>query len=112
MLYILKSDTPELEYQIFGIYENLDKLLQGANNVFKGDEWLANKLQNEYKFSELVFYPFTKKDLNKNNYEDHKVNILWNSNKKQSYINPETLSLLKSRFNLERITNYGTRPIS
>ena len=35
MLYILKSDTPELEYQIFGIYENLNKLLKGANDVFK-----------------------------------------------------------------------------
>lgn len=95
MLYVLKSDTAELEYTIFGIYENLDKLLQGANNVFQGDEWLANRLQNEYKFSGLVFYPFTKKDLNKNNYEDRKVYILWNSNKNQSYIKPETLSLLE-----------------
>lgn len=95
MLYILKSDTPELEYQIFGIYENLDKLLQGANNVFKGDEWLANKLQSEYKFSGLVFYPFAKKDLNKNDYDDRKVSIIWDSDKKQSYINPETLSLLE-----------------
>lgn len=95
MLYILKSDTAELEYTIFGVYENLDKLLQAANNVFQGDEWLANRLQNEYKFSGLVFYPFAKKDLNKNNYEDRKVYILWNSNKKQSYINPETLSLLE-----------------
>lgn len=54
MLYILKSDTPELEYQIFGVYENFDKLLQAANNVFQGDEWLANRLQIEYKFSGLV----------------------------------------------------------
>lgn len=95
MLYILKSDTPELEYTIFGIYENLDKLLQASNNVFQGDEWLASRLQSEYKFSGLVFYHFAKKDLNKNDYDDRKVFIMWNSDTEQSYINPETLSLLK-----------------
>lgn len=51
--------------------------------------------QNSKTFSGLVFYPFAKKDLNKNDYDDRKVFIMWNSDTEQSYINPETLSLLK-----------------
>lgn len=56
MLYVLKGDILEYDYQVFGVYSNLNNLLINATKIVKQDISIAENAQKDYDFSGLVYY--------------------------------------------------------
>lgn len=59
MLYVLKGDIQEYNYQVFGVYDSLPKLKQAAEDIIGRDFAVAEQAQEDYDFSGLVYYPLT-----------------------------------------------------
>lgn len=59
MLYILKGDIQEYNYQVFGVYDSLTKLKQAAEDIIGQDFAVAEQAEADYGFSGLVYCPLT-----------------------------------------------------
>lgn len=59
MLYVLKGDIQEYNYQVFGVYDSLTKLKQAAEDIIGQDFAVAEQAEADYGFSGLVYYPVT-----------------------------------------------------
>lgn len=59
MLYVLKGDIQEYNYQVFGVYDSLPKLKQAAEDIIGRDFAVAEQAQENYGFSGLIYYPLT-----------------------------------------------------
>lgn len=58
MKYVLKGDILEYNYQIFGIYSNLNNLLEAATKIIKHNLETTEMAQRQYDFSGLTYFPF------------------------------------------------------
>lgn len=58
MKYVLKGDILEYNYQIFGIYSNLNNLLEAATKIIKHNLETTEMAQQQYDFSGLTYFPF------------------------------------------------------
>lgn len=97
MLYVLKSDISDFnfDYDVFGVYTSIENLLHATNVIFGGDYDKAQKVQEEYDFSGLVFYPIRNDDINKVDLEDNKWSIKYNDKTNKFYIDPKDLKYLQ-----------------
>ena len=77
MLYILKGDILEYDYQVFGVYSDLNNLLINATKIVKQNISLTEDTQRDYGFSGLVYYPFDKTDIDCIPKDDNKFSIYW-----------------------------------
>ena len=77
MLYVLKGDVFDYDYQVFGIYSNLNNLLLNATKIAKQHILLTERTQKSYGFSGLVYYPFDKNDIDHIPKDDNKFDIYW-----------------------------------
>lgn len=59
MLYVLKGNIQEYNYQVFGVFDSLTKLKQAAEDIIGQDFAVAEQAQADYGFSGLVYYPLT-----------------------------------------------------
>lgn len=59
MLYVLKGDIQEYNYQVFGVYDSLAKLKQAAEEIIGQDFAVAEQAEEGYGFSGLVYYQLT-----------------------------------------------------
>lgn len=99
MLYVLKSDISDFnfDYDVFGIYTNINELLHASEVVFGGDFDKARQIQEEYGFSGLVFYPIRNDDINKVDLDDNKWSINCNDKTNNFYIDPKDLEYLQKQ---------------
>lgn len=99
MLYVLKSDISDFkfDYDVFGIYTSIEDLLYASAVVFGGDYDEARRIQEEYDFSGLVFYPMRNDDINKVDLEDNKWSINYSAKANNFYIKPQDLEYLKNK---------------
>lgn len=74
MLYVLKGDIQEHDYQVFGVYDSLTKLKQAAEDIIGQDFAVAEQAQADYGFSGLIYYPLT---LNQTEYAESGHAINW-----------------------------------
>lgn len=77
MLYVLKGDILEYDYQVFGVYSNLNNLLINATKIAKQDISITENAQENYGFSGLVYYPLDKTDIDRIPNDDNKWSIYW-----------------------------------
>lgn len=75
-LYVLKGDIEEYDYEVFGVFDSKEKLLQAANETIAKDFAVAEFATENYNFSGLVYYPL---ELNKLSDIDNKYSIYWNA---------------------------------
>ena len=87
MLYVLKGDILEYDYQVFGIYSNLNNLLINATKIVKQDISIAENAQEDYDFSGLVYYPLDKTDIDNIPKDDNKFSLYWDG--ENLNINPD-----------------------
>lgn len=59
MKYVLKGDILEYNYQIFGIYSNVNNLLEAATKIIKHNLETIEMAQQQYDFSGLTYFPFS-----------------------------------------------------
>ena len=78
-LYVLKGDIEEYEYQVFGVFDSKEKLLQAASDVIASDFAIAEQATEDYDFSGLVYYPLTPNKVSEN--ADDKWSVYWDKNK-------------------------------
>lgn len=74
MLYVLKGDIQEYNYQVFGVYDSLAKLKQAAEDIIGRDFAVAEQAEEDYDFSGLVYYPLT---LNRTENTENSHAISW-----------------------------------
>ena len=74
-LYVLKGDIEEYDYQVFGVFDSKEKLLQAAGDVIARDFAIAEQATEDYDFSGLVYYPLKPNEVSK--YDDNKWNVYW-----------------------------------
>lgn len=99
MLYVLKSDISDFkfDYDVFGIYTSIEDLLYASAVIFGGDYDEARRIQEEYDFSGLVFYPIRNDDINKVDLDDNKWSINYNDKTNNFYIDSEVLEYLQKQ---------------
>ena len=78
-LYVLKGDIEEYDYQVFGVFDSKEKLLQAAGDVIARDFAIAEQATEDYDFSGLVYYPLKPNEVSK--YDDNKWNVYWDKDK-------------------------------
>lgn len=78
-LYVLKGDIEEYDYQVFGVFDSKEKLLQAAGDVIARDFAIAEQATEDYDFSGLVYYPLKPNEVSK--YDDNKRNVYWDKDK-------------------------------
>lgn len=78
-LYVLKGDIEEYDYQVFGVFDSKEKLLQAAGDVIATDFAIAEQATEDYDFSGLVYYPLKPNEVSK--YDDNKWNVYWDKDK-------------------------------
>ena len=78
-LYVLKGDIEEYDYQVLGVFDSKEKLLQAAGDVIARDFAIAEQATEDYDFSGLVYYPLKLNEVSK--YDDNKWNVYWDKDK-------------------------------
>lgn len=78
-LYVLKGDIEEYDYQVFGVFDSKEKLLQAAGDVIARDFAIAEQATEDYDFSGLVYYPLKPNEVSK--CDDNKWNVYWDRDK-------------------------------
>lgn len=74
MLYVLKGNIQEYNYQVFGVYDNLTDLKQAAEDIIGQDFAVTEQAQADYGFSGLVYCPLT---LNRTETVEESHEITW-----------------------------------
>ena len=88
MKYVLKGDILEYNYQIFGIYSNLNNLLEAATKIIKYNLKTTEIAQQQYDFSGLTYFPFDTID-NDPIYATEEFPIYWDSQFQEADIKNE-----------------------